>query len=257
MDPMEFPPGDTSLRPQAVLAGAARTQQVREEERALELYTLVAVQRDSRVPLTCEEVLRDTPQQLGVPEQEMAVEGMSKAVFLLRFGSLQIRNTAMATPYIQVGGCVLKWSRRIGASVGRFRYRSRVCLEGVPRHARNAAAVAQLFSAPSYINEVDCTVEKEEEKFCFTVWVWMAVPHDLVLQGTLQIQEPDDFPDEQLYGMDDMDLAIEREEPVKTFNYEILIHLDRVLDYDPDLDCPHRPATFRYDWFLGSSSVCS
>ncbi|CAO2034473.1 unnamed protein product [Urochloa humidicola] len=172
MDPLEFPPGVSDLRPQAVVAAAARTQEVREEERALELFTLVAVQRDSSIPLTCAEVLRDAPQQLGIPEHEMVVEGLSKAVFLLRFRSLQVRNAAMATHAVQVGCCylnIMKWSRRIGASVGRLRYRARICLEGVPRHARNAVSVAQLFSTPSFIDEVNCVVEKEEAKFCFNV----------------------------------------------------------------------------------------
>ncbi|CAL4996949.1 unnamed protein product [Urochloa decumbens] len=149
MDPlgMEFTPGDISFRPREVVAAAARTQEIRDEERALELYTLVAVQRDCRVPLSCAAVFRDAPRQLGVPEHELVVEGLSQAKFLLRFGSPALRNAALAVPgrAFQAGNCALNimpWSRRIGASVGKLRFRARVCLEGVPRHARNSAAVA-------------------------------------------------------------------------------------------------------------------
>ncbi|CAO2208710.1 unnamed protein product [Urochloa humidicola] len=169
---LEFPPGDTSMRPPVVLAAAARTQELREVEHALELHTLVAVQRDSSVPMTCAAVLRDAPRQLGIPEHDVAVEGLSKAMFLLRFRSPALRNAALAARAFQVGSCALSimpWSRRIGATAGRLRYRVRVCLEGVPRHARNAAAVAQLFSNPSFIDEVDCSVEKEEARFCFNL----------------------------------------------------------------------------------------
>ncbi|CAL5026233.1 unnamed protein product [Urochloa decumbens] len=269
MDSHEFPPGDTGFRPQKTLAAAARTQQLREEERELEMFTLVAVQRDCRVSLSCEMVLWDAPRQLGIPEHELAVEGLSKATFLLRFGSLQIRNVALAAREIQVGNCVLNimpWSRRIGASVGRLRYRARVCLEGVPRHARNSSSVAQLFSNPSFIDEIDCTVEKPAERFTFNLWVWTDAPNDLALQGTLQIQEPIEYPEEQFFGIDTMEMPIERNAPVKTFNYDILIHLDRVLDYTPpfassrshsfdssisDPPLPEYPEVFNFTWVLG------
>ncbi|CAO1945103.1 unnamed protein product [Urochloa humidicola] len=72
--------------------------------------------------------------------------------------------------------------------------------------------------------------------------------------------------------MDEMEFEMrDREKPLKTFNYEVLIHLDRVLDYDPDeawtgrrsfdsdfsgIPCddplpPECPAKFDYTWHLG------
>ncbi|CAN6171841.1 unnamed protein product [Urochloa humidicola] len=270
----EFPPGDTTLRPQMVLAAAPRTEQMREDERALELYTLVAVQRDALVPVTCEALLRDAPRQLGIPEHELAVEGLSEATFLLRFSSPAARNVALSTRAFQVGNCVLNimtWSRRIGASVGKLKYRARVCLEGVPRHARNTAAVAQLFTNPSFVDEIDYNVEEEVEKFCFNVWVWTDAPSDLALQGTLQIEEPADLPDDYYTSMDTTELSLVRDRPAKTFDYTVLIHLDRVLDYTPpsnssgrhsfesdisgiprdDPYVPEYPAKFDYKWYLG------
>ncbi|CAN6183133.1 unnamed protein product [Urochloa humidicola] len=274
MDPYEFPPGVVDFRPRRILAAAARSRELKEEERALERYTLVAVQRDSCVPLSCDVVLCAALQQLGIPEQELAVEGLSQAKFLLRFGSLQSRNMVLATPTFQAGSCVLNimpWSRRIGAAVGRLRYRARVCLEGVPRHARNAAAVAQLFSNPSYIDEIDSVIEEEAERFTFNIWVWTDAPNDLALQGTLQIEEPLIFPEHCYSSMDSMELVFERDEPLKTFNYEVLIHLDRVLDYSPPSVNSRRsssdsgnsgipgfespaveyPEKFDFTWFLG------
>ncbi|CAN6374364.1 unnamed protein product [Urochloa humidicola] len=229
MDPLECPPGDTSLRPRAVLAAAPRTQAIRDEERDLELHTLVAVQRDAHVPLTCADVLRDAPRQLRIPQYELGVEGLSKATFLLRFASPAARNAALAIRSFAVANSelnIMPWSRRIGARVGKLRYRARVCLEGVPRHARNAAAIAQLFSNPSFVDEVNCPVEKEEARFCFNVWVWTDAPTDLACK--------------------------------------VLIHLDRVLDYTPpsasqgrsSFECdisgiPDYPEKFDFDWFLG------
>jgi hypothetical protein len=74
----------------------------------LELCTLVAVQRDARVPLTCAVVLRDAPRQLGIPEHELSVEGLRKATFLLRFRSSELRNVAMRNaprPSRSAGAC--------------------------------------------------------------------------------------------------------------------------------------------------------
>ncbi|CAN6332874.1 unnamed protein product [Urochloa humidicola] len=257
-----FPPGDVDFRPQVVRAAAARTQEMREEERDLELCTLVAVQRDGLAPVSCEAVLREAPRQLGIQAHEMAVEGLSKAKFLLRFGSLQIRNVALATNSFQVGKCnfsIMKWSRRIGATVGRLRYRVRVCLEGVPRHACNAAAVAQLFSTPSFIDEINCVVEKEEARFCFNLWIWTDAPYDIALQGILQLQEPFELSEQQLYSQDSMEVVEPEPPPLKTFDYEVLIHVDTVLDFTPpsarsssmlrdDSECPE---VFNYTWFLG------
>ncbi|CAM0145871.1 unnamed protein product [Urochloa decumbens] len=272
MDPMlmEFPPGDVGMRPHVVFAAAARTQEIRDEERALELSTLVAVQRDAQVPLTCAMVLRDAPHQLGVPEHELSVEGLSRAKFLLRFGSPVRRNAALAVQAFQVGNCILNimpWSNRIGAKVGKLKFRARVCLEGVPRHARNAAAVAQLFSNPSFIDEVDCPVEKEAERFCFNLWVWTDAPSDLALQGTLQLEAPIEHSEQYFLSMGNNEIPPIRARPAKTSDYEVLIHLDRVLDYTPpstisrrdsfesdssdDLPAAEYPAVFPYDWHLG------
>jgi hypothetical protein len=88
---MEFRLSDADLRPPAVRAAAARAA-----ERELELNTLVAVQRDGRPPLSCAVVLRDAPRQLRIPAQDLEVEGLSQATFLLRFGSSAVRNAALS-----------------------------------------------------------------------------------------------------------------------------------------------------------------
>jgi hypothetical protein len=155
MGPMEeFWPGDSDLRPSLIRAAAARTEEVKAEERELEMHALVAVQRDSRVPLSCVAVRRDAPRQLRIPTHELVVEGLGKATFLLRFGSLAALNAALSAKAFLADNCALNlmpWSRRIGASVGKLRFRARVCLEGVPSHARNKTAATQLFANPSFI----------------------------------------------------------------------------------------------------------
>jgi hypothetical protein len=276
MDP-QFPPGDVDMRPPLVLAAAARTQEMKAAERGLELSTLIAVRRDSYVPVSCAVVLRDAPRQLHAPEMEMEVEGLSKVMFLLRFASLARRKEALAARSFQVGNCMLNlmpWSRRIGDSVGNLKYRTRVCLEGVPRHVRNAAAVAQLFRNPSFIDETDYPMEKKAERFCYNVWVGMSAPNDLALEGTLQLEEPVIHSDEYLFRMGDLEIPDSRAAPAETFDYNVLIHLDRVLDYSPPKSPEHTsfksdtsgipsvdpptsqyPVRFDYTWHLGFRDV--
>ncbi|CAO2206344.1 unnamed protein product [Urochloa humidicola] len=212
MDRMEFPPGDYDMRPHWVSAAAPRTKAIRVEERDLELSTLVAVQWDASVLVLCATVLRYAPHQLRILAHELSIEGLSRVMFLLRFRSRELRTMALAARSFCAGNIelnIMSWSRRIGA---------------------------KLFSNQSFIDEIDCTVEKEEEWFCFNVWVWTDAPNDLALQGILQVEEPLDLPDEQYYGMSDMELPLVRDGPAKTFDYEILIHLDRVLDYSSPSD---------------------
>jgi hypothetical protein len=233
---MEFRTGDADLRPSSVRAVAARTSTIKAAERELELNTLVAVQRDGRLQLSCAAVLRDALRQLRIPAHELEVEGLSQATFLLRFRSPAARNAALSVRAFQVGNYhlnLMPWSRRIGASAGKLRFRVRVCLEGVPRHARSMAAVAQLFNTPSFVEEIDYTVEREEERFCFNVWIWTDAPNEIALQGTLQIQEPLVNSDDYCYQLGDMDAPFFRDGPAETFDYNVLIHLDRVLDYTP------------------------
>jgi hypothetical protein len=143
----------------------------------------------------------------------------------------------------------------------------------VPRHAQSAAAVAQLFCGPSFIDEVDYTVEKEEERFCYTVWIWTDAPNDLALEGKLQVEEPLVHSDEYLSRLGSMEERSSpvRDDPTATFDYKVFIHLDRVLDYNPLPDSPERmsfesvvtgipaddpsasacPVRFDFTWCLG------
>jgi hypothetical protein len=64
---------------------------------------------------------------------------------------------------------LMPWSRRFGGKIGMLKFRARVCIEGVPPHVRQAETVAQLFSGPLFVDEVDDRIEKEAEKWCFTI----------------------------------------------------------------------------------------
>ncbi|CAO2040621.1 unnamed protein product [Urochloa humidicola] len=117
-------------------------------------------------------MFQDALHQLGIPERALGIMGLSRAMFLLRFGSRELRNAALARRRLRSAGTdfrLMEWSDRVGGDIGRLSFRVRVCLEGVPVHARHPEAVASLFPGPTFIDEVDNRVYKEEEKFCFNL----------------------------------------------------------------------------------------
>lgn len=192
MDPFSVP-GSPGNRPFQVVAAAARCQAMREVERELEIQALVAVQMDARIPLSCAVVRRDALHQLRIPPEDiLEVRVMKPALFLVRFSSRERRNAALNEGGFCSSGSGLRfmpWSRRFGATAGSLKFRVRVCLEGVPDHGRQVETVAQLLSPPSFIDEVDCTVEKEEERSTFNMWVWTDAPSNIATSGILQIEE--------------------------------------------------------------------
>lgn len=69
---------------------------------------------------------------------------------------------------------------QVGAvSLSRFRYRVRVCIEGVPEHIRQAREVASLFPRQSFVDDLECDPEKPEEEECLCLWVWTPHPEGI------------------------------------------------------------------------------
>jgi hypothetical protein len=53
---------------------------------------------------------------------------------------------------------------------------------------RDGGAAVQWAVVYSFVDEVDDRIEKEAEKWCFTVWVWIDAPTDNVL--TVKFRQP-------------------------------------------------------------------
>ncbi|CAL5018605.1 unnamed protein product [Urochloa decumbens] len=241
---MEFIPGEAWRRPGCVTACVARTSEIKEAERDLQLHTLVAVQIDARVQLTCDAVLRGALQQLRIPQRALQVTRISTSIFLLRFQSPALRNAALSRRALDVGFTslhLMPWGRQTGAgaAVTSLFYRARICFEGVPDHAHQIESVLRLLPARSFVEEIDYERKREDEKGCFILWIWCQDPDAISVLGKLQIQEPlmlpDEYPsinDEEETGMRS-EATILRSEAVTLLNYDILIHLDCVEDYHP------------------------
>ncbi|CAL4935232.1 unnamed protein product [Urochloa decumbens] len=267
-------PGDQDMRPPRVSAAAARTSKLREAKRELLLHGLVAVQRDAWVLLTCDEVHRDVLQQLRIPAQALKVSKISTTLFLLRFETPEMRNAAHAKRSLAAGRIslhLMPWGRQVRATKRDFFYRARICIEGVPDHAHQVESVLHLLPKQSFVEGIDFTRKRDEEKGCFILWIWCNDPFALAVQGDLQIEEPVELP-EEYYGS--VEFPVLRAEAMSVFVYDVIIHLDRVEDYSPppsspsnesyesdtsgipsDVNMVQWPAWHNFLWHLGQPDV--
>ncbi|RLN16219.1 hypothetical protein C2845_PM02G21820 [Panicum miliaceum] len=88
--------------------------------------------------------------------------------------------------------------RHVGAlaELTKFKYRVRLCIEGVPGHARHAQTVASLFPPSSFLDDEICDMEKPQEEECLRLWLWTTEPDEIAITGTLQLEEPVTLPQE-------------------------------------------------------------
>ncbi|CAN6237023.1 unnamed protein product [Urochloa humidicola] len=91
---------------------------------------------------------------------------------------------------------------------------------------------------------MDCDMEKPEEEECLRIWLWTADPDGIPTTGTLHIEEPVTLPEEG-YAESLMELGMPmgalRSTYAKALAYDVIIHVDRVLDYSvPPADSSRR-----------------
>jgi hypothetical protein len=238
-------PGAPEHRPDHVTAALPRSAAVREEERALETFALFAVQLDARMRLAPEEVQREVSGQLRIPFHDLRVSRLSEATFLIKFDDQLHRNTAR-NKVLRIGHSafrLLPWSRRVGAAneLAKYRYRVRLRIEGIPSHVRQPESLASLFKNPVFIDEFNCAKEKPEEEICVCMWAWTSDPDGFAKSGTLEVEEPITLPQESLQDyLPDYELppAGLRYGAAELLKYNVIIHLDRVLDYSTPPNSP-------------------
>lgn len=150
---------------------------------------------------------------------------------------------------VRIGNTGLKllpWSRRVGADndIVKYRYRAGLCIEGIPGHVRQPTALAPLLKNRVFIDQLHCVKEKPEEESCVCLWAWTSDPDGFAKTGTMEVAEPV-FLSEEDYVMSSEDWsrqeAVIRQDSAKLLKYNVIIHLDRVLDYStPPSSLSHR-----------------
>lgn len=129
----------------------------------------------------------------------------------------------------------------LSISASKLQYRVRVCIEGIPAHAENVET-SQLFQAPTFIETADMEKTTEDERACMCVWVWTTDPDSIAIEGLLSLEEPVEFTEEQhndfFTRLGNMELPEVHNGPAGMLDYEIFLHVDRVVDYTPPTPSP-------------------
>uniref|UniRef100_A0A0D9XSI7 DUF4283 domain-containing protein n=1 Tax=Leersia perrieri TaxID=77586 RepID=A0A0D9XSI7_9ORYZ len=143
-----------------------------------------------------------------------AVWAFPKGNFLMVCRSWDLRNRILAdSPFTaeDIDFNVLPWSRRTQAESTKWRYKARICMEGIPAHAWSKETVAHLLDDGCLVQDIDDA--------CLCVWVKTEDP-DLIPRAVhLQLEETVLPPSPLLHYPD---LGIE--EPVPEFDYSLHSH---------------------------------
>nr|TKW26021.1 hypothetical protein SEVIR_3G159000v2 [Setaria viridis] len=217
-------PGAAHRRPDHVTLCVPCSTVVREEERQLSLMALIGVQVDARAKLSSEAVRRDALQQLCIPTHELGVKRLTASTFLLHFATPKQSTAVLCLRGLAAGQTALRlmpWTHQVSASAAKLMYRARI------------ETIAKLFNAPTFIEGIDNEHEIEQERDCLCLWVWTDNPDGLAKMVSLQVAEPLSFSDEYYWKMGEFDLPTSRSGPAEMLKYNVIIHLDRVLDYSP------------------------
>jgi len=245
---MEFVPGEPERRPAWVTASAERTAVIREAEHDIQLHSLIGVQLDTGALLSEEQVHREALRQLAIPGHQLGVSVLKEATFLLRFVQPAQRNAALGRGLLMVGRTrihLMPWTRQFGVTAtSKFSYRVRACIEGIPAHAVNTETISKLFPPTTLVDRIDTEKNSAKEKACVCVWVTLADPDSIAVERTLKLEEPVEFTEEQHNDFStrpgNMELPEVRPGAAALLDYEVIIHVDQVLDFNSPAGFPSR-----------------
>jgi hypothetical protein len=262
-----------------VCAAAPRTAAIAEEDRRLSRFAVVAVAVGNCPDLELADVARLFARHFRIQDSAITVTMRAAGEYMLVFDSIAARNAAVQWQGVVATGpasfMLSPWTRFRGARAGRLCFKARVCIEGVPADAHQVETIKGLFASTYIIEGIDSTVNCKEESACCRVWVWMADVASMARRGRLDLEEPIELDSPVMHFPEigvEMDRPV-RVGPVRTLSYDVLLHLDRVLDYSGspasspvNLGSPSSdvsgipsdvsmstatPTTWGYRWYLG------
>lgn len=136
----------------------------------------------------------------------------------------------------------MPWTRQFGATESKLRYHVRMCIEGVPVHGAQVETISQLLPEGTFVENIDTKMHTEAEKACLCVWIWAVDPDAIAVEGVLKLEEPIEFTGEfhndfftRLGNMEPSDL---RNDAAKMLDYQVILHVDRAIDYTAPASSP-------------------
>lgn len=141
------------------------------------------------------------------------------------------------------------WEEGLHGVPARFRYRARVCIEGIPMHARTEETAAKIIGRKCSINYVEEYSRRQNYNRTFDIWIWTDAPKFIPRSSTFSITNAD----EEGLPTDISLLDLEPhhnpppDEPKEGWTYDILVHIDTLEDL-------HSKVARAYDWQYGAET---
>jgi hypothetical protein len=249
-------PGLASNRADRVEAVAEYSTNMLGAENDLHARGIIAIK-------ICEDPSRDAVGEafgrwLGVPRRDVEVDLYPNKGFLVLPPSPSVRDHALsANTGFTVGQAkllLLPWTRFAGAEAIKLPFKVRLCIEGVPHHARRPSTIRQLLPQDALFECIDYNPRNGNEAHCCCVTVWSRNPDNITKEVTLCLEELPGCPAEAWHFADISDGRRPRAGPVQLLAYDATIHIGQVVDFRPaTASSAVWPVRHSFQWRLGFS----
>jgi hypothetical protein len=203
-------------------------------------------------------VREEVAARLGVPGRDLEVEFYPTKGFFVLLPSSSFRDQVLAeSAGLSVGQAKLQflpWTRMAGAVKSKLSFKVRLCIEGIPLHARWANIIRKLLPQDSLFECIDRNSHSDNEANCCCVTVWSRDPNNILKEAALHLEELQDRPTAAWHSADpaSTDGRRQRAGPVKMLRFETIIHVDQIVDFrPPTTSSAEWPVRHSFRWRLG------
>jgi hypothetical protein len=227
----------------------------------------VAICEDPWYRITRDAAQEAVGRRLEIPQGDVVVDFFPPQGFLLLLPEPGLRDRALSSNGgLAVGRAklqLLPWMRKAGAEAAKLPFRVRLCIEGLPPHARREEIVRKLLPQATLFEGFDRRHRSDGEASCCCIIVWARDPDEFAKEGTLRLEELPDRP-RATWHFADSDFTLRRRPragPVRVLCYTVILHVDHITDFrqtaTASAEWPERHSFrwrlgFRDDWRLVS-----
>uniref|UniRef100_A0ACD5U750 Uncharacterized protein n=1 Tax=Avena sativa TaxID=4498 RepID=A0ACD5U750_AVESA len=230
--------GDPELRPLAGRCVLRRTSRMLARENERRGHALVATILGDRRPISPEQVVVAIERHCGVRRNGLLVEvAPAPDDFFIRFVSAEdCTRVVTASRNVRCGGTFLsfgRWCRGRGGAPSELAFFTKLCFDGLPQESWDVDALTHL------INSLDGDLDEvlpPTDKQTISVLAWMKDPSSVPKVYTVEI--PDTCKPSS-HCMDAASHYLDWPSPPRspekraTFEHEVLIHIQEVIDRGP------------------------
>jgi hypothetical protein len=195
---------------------------------------------------------------LGIRRRDIDIELFPRKGFLLLLPSSELHDHALSSNgSVPVGRAklqLLSWTRLVGAEAAKLPFKVRLYVEGVPHHARQESTLWQLIPWGSLLECFNLNAQNDNEASYYCIIKWLRDLDEFTLEDTLLLEDLLNQSQTAWYFIDPV-VAVAwwpHTVPVHILCYEVLLHIDQIVDYHPlstmSQDWPERRS---FQWCLG------